>query len=727
MGEIGFKLPAYFQDNMILQQGVTNRIFGLTKANAELTITLERFPANQNKKNHQKKSKKKNKNNFGLIYTNKILTNTKGFFDFYLPAFEASKDPYQMTLTVENQSCIFKDIYFGEVWLALGESNMTMPVKYSDLAGKLKSYLQFSDLRFFSMQRNGLSEQNDYSYKPTAKIAAGKWLRVNKDTVSDLSAIALAFAARLTKNLNVPVAIYDLGCPDTMLHSWLSRDIIESNVKIKEHIEKINHYRDESNWNQGLSDSEINLRLSSLANLPEDYLDQSFNQISKFNKKNQPAAMYNHKIAPFTGISIRGILLAHGESDAQYPQYYLEAFKKFTELLKESFHSFKRGPYLIYSQLAPFYYTNRDDKLLPYFNEMLTVARRQLALPAGMTTVYDLPLDYIKDEKHQYANPLNPIAKETIGDRMYELAKGLVYQANSPKSAPEVKYAEWIENKLILSFAHVGEGLDIPKGDLTLKGFYISSENTPYVTASANKLYGIRTLIWHDEIKIPNSCAYAFSSFNQSANLKGQHDIPLVPFRLANERPNYSLSNDWMSCDRLTGWIVPTPEKYRFNLPNERKPGNFPLWKITGGNSTLQLEKNNKISGAASIFLKFNKAANEQIILEPILHYASLYPPLNFSYWKNLTIELFNADHKTKTIALRIVDIQDNADQTEKVLIEDILIWQKITFDLLSLDVNLKQIKQLQFIFGSRDNKGELTIDSVKCSSIIESNAEDFE
>ena len=62
-----------------------------------------------------------------------------------------------------------------------------------------------------------------------------------------------------------------------------------------------------------------------------------------------------------------------------------------------------------------------------------------------------------------------------------------------------------------------------------------------------------------------------------------------------------------------------------------------------------------------------------------------------------------------------------------KVLIEDILIWQKITFDLLSLDVNLKQIKQLQFIFGSRDNKGELTIDSVKCSSIIESNAEDFE
>ena len=42
---------------------------------------------------------------------------------------------------------------------------------------------------------------------------------------------------------------------------------------------------------------------------------------------------------------------------------------------------------------------------------------------------------------------------------------------------------------------------------------------------------------------------------------------------------------------------------------------------------------------------------------------------------ENLTIELFNADHKTKTIALRIVDIQDNADQTEKVLIEDILIF----------------------------------------------------
>ncbi|NLJ94469.1 MAG: hypothetical protein GX326_03130 [Clostridiaceae bacterium] len=722
MNQIRFKLPAYFQDNMILQQGVSNRIYGLTKPNTELTVNLERFPASQPDSPNVKKEEQQQNvlKDFGLIFTNKLITDQRGFFDISLPAFEASKDHYQLTLTVEKQSFTIKKIYFGEVWLALGEGNMTMPVKYSDIKNKLQTYLKFPYLRFFTMERSGLLAGESYSQRPTAKIANGKWQSVNSETTNNLSAIALAFAARLNKSLNIPVAIYDLGCPNTMIHSWLSRDIVDENPIIREHVENIFHYRDASTWNKDLFNSEINLRSANTDNLPEDYPDMSFNQIEKFSYKNQPGAMYNHKIAPFSGLSIKGIILAHGESDILYPKYFLEAFKEFSKLLKESFHSFKRGPYLIYSQLAPHYYTNKDDKLLPYFNEVLTVARRQLAMPAGMVTVYDLPLDYIKDENHMYASPLHPIAKEAVGERMYQLAKGLVYQANSPKSAPEVKYAEWIENKLILSFANVGEGLDIPKGELTLKGFHISSDSTPYVTAEANKLYGIRTLIWHEEILQPNSCTYAFTAFNQSANLKGHNGLPVVPFRLANERPYFSLSNDWMSCDRLKGWVVPTEEKYRYNLPDKRKPGYFPLWKITGGKSTLKLEKDNKITGAASIILNYNKAENEQIILEPILYYASLYPPLNFSYWQNLEVNLFNADHKTKTISLKIIDTDGNEDRTERFLIEDVLVWQNITFDLQRLNVNLGQIKQLQFMIESRDNEGELTIDSITCSGIIE-------
>ena len=135
--------------------------------------------------------------------------------------------------------------------------------------------------------------------------------------------------------------------------------------------------------------------------------------------------------------------------------------------------------------MAPYYYSSSDDKVLACFNEALTIARRQLKTPAGMITLYDLPLDYNTEGDHIYARPLNPKAKAQIGERMCDVAKGLVYHADMPISAPEVKYAEWISDKLILSFANVGEGLKLPEGDLTLKGFNICGDTSNYLPAQA--------------------------------------------------------------------------------------------------------------------------------------------------------------------------------------------------------------------------------------------------
>ncbi|HHU52533.1 MAG TPA: hypothetical protein GXZ43_00420 [Clostridiaceae bacterium] len=680
MSVISIRLPGYFKDNMVLQQGITNRIFGQTKSNAKIRILLERYPGIDSAKNKE----------YGIVFQNTDESDARGLFGFRLPVLEASSDFYRLSLTVENTRCVIENIYFGEVWLALGESNMSMPVRYTDVKALLPQISKQRKLRIFTMAEDGLADDEEmFLYKPTARIVKGQWLTPNMENFLDVSATALVFAARLQESLNIPVAIYNLAAADTMIHSWLPREIIETKPHLKQHVLDSGHYRDKSNWNDLSSESK------------------------SFSRKNQPTVMYNHKLAPFTGLSIRGIIFSHGESDVHFPEYYLEAFKEFSTVLCRNFHSFKRGPCMIYSQLAPYYYSSSDDKVLACFNEALTIARRQLKTPAGMITLYDLPLDYNTEGDHIYARPLNPKAKAQIGERMCDVAKGLVYHADMPISAPEVKYAEWISDKLILSFANVGEGLKLPEGDLTLKGFNICGDTSNYLPAQAKKLFGIRTLVWHPEIKKPQSCSYAFSGFNQAANLLGGNGMPIVPFRLERDYPENSLSQIWMYCDQLTGWIVPKKSTDYSKMPKQDQPGYFPLWQISSGKGKLSLEKNNKRSSSAALYLEYTKADQIPIMFEPILHYASLYPPLNLSFWRRLTIELFNSDHHVKKIFLLLEDEDGNSARSIPHQIKDILAWQKISFIIDEMHVDLSRIKRLQFIVQSNYSDGNLTIDSV--------------
>ncbi len=709
MGNIGFRLPAYFQDHMILQQGVTNRIFGQSKKNAQLQIDIERFPAIQKNK-AGKKPESARTVQYGTVYQHSVTTDQRGFFDFKIPPFEPSKDFYKITLTVANIKCELKNIYFGEVWLALGESNMSMPCKYTDVQQHLAKLNNNPYLRFFSMAENGLAKgEENYLYHPTAKIPDGKWLKASLENMQNISAIALTFAAKLQSVLQIPVGIYNLAARDTMLHSWLPREMIEQDEQIKDHIIKIGHYRDLSNWND---------LQSAKQEQTAERLTESAERLT-FSKKNQPAAMYNHKLAPFTGLSMRGIILAHGESDVFYPKYYLKAFKYFMESVEQLFHSFKRGPYLIFSQLAPYFYDAHDDKTLAYFNEALTIARRQIPLRAGLVTVYDLPLDYDQTGKHGYARPLNPIAKYKLAERMFQIAQGLVYQAVAPKSAPEVKYAEWVSDKLLLSFTNVGKGLTLPENDLSLKGFNICNKNSRYIDAQANKLFGVRTLVWHPEIKEPTSCSYGFSTFNQYANLKSENGMPVVPFRLSPDQPDNALRHDFMLCDRLEGWTVPTEKPYCADMPAKEKPGYHPLWQISQGKAKLILEMENKRTSMAAFNVRFEQADRQDIIFEPVLHYASLYPPLDFSFWHFLQIDLFNADHVEKQIALRIIDHSDQMDQTQFYQIKDLLAWQTIRFDLQKMAVDLSKIINLQFILKSAQPSGEMTVNSLQCTGLI--------
>ena len=163
-------------------------------------------------------------------------------------------------------------------------------------------------------------------------------------------------------------------------------------------------------------------------------------------------------------------------------------------------------------------------------------------------------------------------------------------------------------------------------------------------------------------------------------------------------------------------------------MAKEELPGYFPLWQISSGKGRLSLEKINKRSSSAALFLEYTKADQKPIMFEPILHYASLYPPFNLSYWRRLTIEIFNSDHHIKKFFLLLEDEDGNSARSVPHQIKDVLAWQKISFIIDEMPVDLSKIKRLQFILRSNHSDGNLTIDSVfgEGRKITEEEVEEF-
>ena len=98
------KLPAFFMDNMVLQQQTTARLWGTATPKKEVTLTVSWSDAK---------------------YTAKA--DKKGKFMIEFPTIEAG-GPYEVTVS-DGEAVTLKNVMLGEVWICSGQSNMEMPMK----------------------------------------------------------------------------------------------------------------------------------------------------------------------------------------------------------------------------------------------------------------------------------------------------------------------------------------------------------------------------------------------------------------------------------------------------------------------------------------------------------------------------------------------------------------------------------------------------------------------
>ncbi|MFC3414941.1 sialate O-acetylesterase [Algoriphagus hitonicola] len=124
--------------------------------------------------------------------------------------------PHLLTVNQEE----FDDVYFGDVWVAGGQSNMEWPLK-SGVVGaedEIKG-ANFDQIRFYKVP-------NSYSVVQQKDLSGGEWVKADSTTLADFSAIAWFFAKQNHLEKEVPVGIIESNWGGTPAEGWTPTQIL---------------------------------------------------------------------------------------------------------------------------------------------------------------------------------------------------------------------------------------------------------------------------------------------------------------------------------------------------------------------------------------------------------------------------------------------------------------------------------------------------------------------
>ncbi|MDG2014833.1 MAG: sialate O-acetylesterase [Pirellulaceae bacterium] len=449
------RLPKIFSDNMVLQRDAAVRIWGTADPGEELTISLgeSNCPA---------------------------TADEEGRWSAELTPPETG-GPYKLSVQGAESSVVFSEVYIGEVWVCVGESNMqrslNQALEFTDDAAR-EVWLQEIDnanIRLFTVPENAIDE-------PTVDFTeAVSWQKCRGKDVGDFSATAYFFALALQKNetlKDVPIGLINVSLRGSTAEAWASRDA-----------------------------------LAAVASLQP--MMQFWNDNPDKRSAARPSSLFNGMLAPLVRLGIRGVIWYQGETNVGRGQQYREIL---TTLIKDWREKFQLGDFPFYLvQINPYRYTDWDPKALP---EIWDAQADVLNLPnTGIVGTSD-----IGDPEQ-----LHPKNKEIIGERLARLALSGTYGiADLISSGPRFESMEVIPetNRICVQFAN-SNGLKQDGEQLT--GFVICGKDGEFVPAQAAIENGA-VMVWADEVSEPSQVRYLWQDAAPATLFNGE-GLPAIPFR----------------------------------------------------------------------------------------------------------------------------------------------------------------------------------------------------
>lgn len=443
------RLPHIFGNNMVLQRDVKTPVWGWADPGEKVIVEID-----------------------GQIKT--TVADSLGKWRVEIPP-QSAGGPFEMTIHAAN-TIKFTNVYYGEVWICSGQSNMSFALKRSKNGKSSAESATYPQLRFITIPTLSVEEpQSDFT---------AKWECCTPKIAPEVSAIAFFFGQYLHEKLQVAVGVVIAAWSGSTGEAWVERN--------------------------------------ELAKFPElsPLVEQS--RLDKASPSQKAGCLFNGMIAPICPYPVKGIVWYQGESNANRAWQYRTLFPILIANWREKWG---RGdmPFL-YVQL-PNYMESRDVPSSSAWAELREAQHKALAV-RNVSEVVAIDVGEAKD--------LHPKDKQTVALRLANVALAKHYDKDVPWTGPEFKSMKISDNKAILSFTHVYDGLVINENSRcdgsTLKGFAIAGPDRKFHWAEAIITGPDQIVVSAPNVPHPVAVRYAWAD-NPICNLSNSVGLPASPFR----------------------------------------------------------------------------------------------------------------------------------------------------------------------------------------------------
>jgi sialate O-acetylesterase len=121
--------------------------------------------------------------------------------------------PYTVTIT-GHQTVELHNVLVGDVWLCGGQSNMGLPLRFTQNADEETKAANYPEIRFFTVQGHPAYHHVD--------VIDGNWRVVSPDTASWISAVGYYFARKVQREIHVPIGLVIDAVGGTPAEAWTS-------------------------------------------------------------------------------------------------------------------------------------------------------------------------------------------------------------------------------------------------------------------------------------------------------------------------------------------------------------------------------------------------------------------------------------------------------------------------------------------------------------------------
>ena len=129
----------------------------------------------------------------------------------------AAGGPYTVRIS-GHQTAELHNVLVGDVWLCGGQSNMGLPLRFTQNADEEIKAANDPEIRFFTVEGGP-------AYHP-AQVIEGNWQAVSPETAGRMSAVAFYFARKVQQKIHVPIGLVIDAVGGSPAEAWTSESAL---------------------------------------------------------------------------------------------------------------------------------------------------------------------------------------------------------------------------------------------------------------------------------------------------------------------------------------------------------------------------------------------------------------------------------------------------------------------------------------------------------------------